>query len=77
MQRNVVSTKIVFGISDSKGYENKVIVQSNNKNYPLNMDNSTSTIDIQPEVRAENGEYSEQTTTTKKVMPVQMMSQKN
>ncbi|MDH0674071.1 cell envelope integrity protein CreD [Empedobacter falsenii] len=73
---NVVSTKIVFGISDSKGYENKVIVQSNNKNYPLNMDNSTSTIDIQPEVRAENGEYSEQTTTTKKVMPVQMMSQK-
>ncbi|WP_313361075.1 cell envelope integrity protein CreD [Empedobacter sp.] len=72
----VVSTKIVFGISDSKGYENKVIVQSNNKNYPLNMDNSTSTIDIQPEVRAENGEYSEQTTTTKKVMPVQMMSQK-
>ena len=73
---NVVSTKIVFGISDSKGYENKVIVQSNNKNYPLNMDNSTSTIDIQPEVRAENGEYSEQTTATKKVMPVQMMSQK-
>ena len=73
---NVVSTKIVFGISDSKGYENKVVVQSNNKNYPLNMDNSSTTIDIQPEVRAENGEYSEQTTTTKKVMPVQMMSQK-
>ena len=73
---NVVSTKIVFGISDSKGYENKVVVQSNNKNYPLNMDNSSTSIDIQPEVRAENGEYSEQTTTTKKVMPVQMMSQK-
>lgn len=73
---NVVSTKIVFGISDSKGYENKVIVQSNNKNYPLNMDNTTSTIDIQPEVRVENGEYSEQVSTTKKVMPVQMMSQK-
>jgi len=73
---NVVSTKIVFGISDSKGYENKVVVQSNNKNYPLNMDNSSTTIDIQPEDRAENGEYSEQTTTTKKVMPVQMMSQK-
>lgn len=73
---NIVSTKIVFGISDSKGYENKVIVQSNDKNYPLNMDNSTSTITIQPEVRAENGEYTEQTTTIKKVMPVQMMSQK-
>ena len=73
---NVVSTKIVFGISDSKGYENKVVVQSNNKNYPLNMDNSSTSIDIQPEVRAENGEYTEQTTTTKKVMPVQMMSQK-
>ncbi|MGV0921944.1 cell envelope integrity protein CreD [Empedobacter falsenii] len=73
---NIVSTKIVFGISDSKGYENKVIVQSNGKNFPLNMDNSTSTIDIQTEVRAENGEYTEQTTTTKKVMPVQMMSQK-
>ncbi|WP_313095061.1 cell envelope integrity protein CreD [Empedobacter sp.] len=73
---NVVSTKIVFGISDSKGYENKVIVQSNNKNYPLNMDNITSTITIQPEVRVENGEYLEQVSTTKKVMPVQMMSQK-
>ncbi|TGN26408.1 MULTISPECIES: cell envelope integrity protein CreD [Empedobacter] len=73
---NVVSTKIVFGISDSKGYENKVIVQSNNKNYPLNLDNSTSTIDIQPEVRTENEEYSEQVSATKKVMPVQMMSQK-
>ncbi|HCC95087.1 MAG TPA: inner membrane protein [Flavobacteriaceae bacterium] len=73
---NIVSTKIVFGISDSKGYENKVIVQSNGKNFPLNMDNSTSTIDIQPEVRAENGEYSEQVSLTKKVMPVQMMSQK-
>ena len=73
---NVVSTKIVFGISDSKGYENKVVVQSNNKNYPLNMDNSSTSIDIQPEVRAENGEYTEQTTTIKKVMPVQMMSQK-
>lgn len=73
---NIVSTKIVFGISDSKGYENKVIVQSNGKNFPLNMDNSTSTIDIQPEVRAENGEYSEQASATKKVMPVQMMSQK-
>lgn len=73
---NIVSTKIVFGISDSKGYENKVIVQSNNKNYPLNMDNITSTITIQPEVRVENGEYLEQVSTTKKVMPVQMMSQK-
>ena len=73
---NVVSTKIVFGISDSKGYENKVIVQSNNKTYPLNMDNITSTITIQPEVRVENGEYLEQVSTTKKVMPVQMMSQK-
>ncbi|MBW1618312.1 cell envelope integrity protein CreD [Empedobacter falsenii] len=73
---NVVSTKIVFGISDSKGYENKVIVQSNNKNYPLNMDNITSTITIQPKVRVENGEYLEQVSTTKKVMPVQMMSQK-
>lgn len=73
---NVVSTKIVFGISDSKGYENKVIVQSNNKNYPLNMDNITSTITIQPEVRVENGEYLERVSTTKKVMPVQMMSQK-
>lgn len=73
---NVVSTKIVFGISDSKGYENKVIVQSNNKNYPLNMDNSSTSIDIQPEVRAENGEYSEQATNTKKAMLVQMMSQK-
>ncbi|MGV0924170.1 cell envelope integrity protein CreD [Empedobacter tilapiae] len=73
---NVVSTKIVFGISDSKGYENKVIVQSNDKNYPLNMDNITSTIDIQPEVRTENEEYSEQVSATKKVMPVQMISQK-
>ena len=46
------------------------------ENFPLNMDNSTSTIDIQPEVRAENGEYSEQASAIKKVMPVQMMSQK-
>lgn len=73
---NVVSTKIIFGISDSKGYENKVIVRSNNKNYPLTADNTTSAIDIYPEDKVRTGEYSEESKKSTKVMPVQMMSQK-
>lgn len=73
---NVVSTKIIFGISDSKGYENKVIVRSNNKNYPLTADNTTSAIDIYPEDKVRTGEYPEESKKSTKVMPVQMMSQK-
>lgn len=73
---NVVSTKIIFGISDSKGYENKVIVRSNNKNYPLTADNTTSAMDIYPEDKVRTGEYPEESKKSTKVMPVQMMSQK-
>ncbi|WP_413533661.1 cell envelope integrity protein CreD [Empedobacter brevis] len=72
---NILSTRIIFGISDPKGYENKVVVQSNGKNYPLTMDNTTSPIEIQSEVGAENNEYSEPEK-SKKVIPVQMMAQK-
>ena len=73
---NVVSTKIIFGISDSKGYENKVIVRSNNKNYPLTTDNTTSAMDIYPEDKVRTGEYPEESKKSTKVMPIQMMSQK-
>ncbi|MGV0751670.1 cell envelope integrity protein CreD [Empedobacter brevis] len=73
---NVVSTKIIFGISDSKGYENKVIVRSNNKNYPLTADNTTSAMDIYPEDKVRTGEYPEESKKSTKVMPIQMMSQK-
>lgn len=73
---NVVSTKIIFGISDSKGYENKVIVQSNNKSYPLAFDNTTSMLDVSSESKTETDEYSVEPKKTSKSIPVQLMSQK-
>lgn len=73
---DVLSTKIIFGISDSKGYENKVIVQSNNKKYPLTIDNSTSVIDINPEPKTTTDDYSVEPKKPIKKMPVQMMVQK-
>ncbi|WP_313386350.1 cell envelope integrity protein CreD [Chishuiella sp.] len=38
---NIISTKLIFGITDSKGYENNVIAKSANKNYELISDNQT------------------------------------
>ena len=71
----VVSTKIIFGISDSKGYENKVVVQSNNKSYPLTIDNTTAVIDVSPEPKSTE-EYAGEPKKTVKSMPIQMMAQK-
>ena len=73
-QANVVSTKIVFGISDTKGYENKLIVNSGGKNYPLIVD--TRTIVLEPVSAANEGQDYSRNNKDAKTSPVQFMSQK-
>ena len=77
-QANVVSTKIVFGISDTKGYENKLIVNSGGKNYPLIVDTRTIVLETLPEpVSAANeGQDYSRNNKDAKTSPVQFMSQK-
>ena len=77
-QVNVVSTKIVFGISDTKGYENKLIVNSGGKNYPLIVDTRTIVLETLPEpVSAANeGQDYSRNNKDAKTSPVQFMSQK-
>ncbi|HEY4539303.1 MAG TPA: cell envelope integrity protein CreD [Faecalibacter sp.] len=45
----VLSTKLVFGIQDLKGMENRIILQSNGNNYELNSDDA-----LQLEIDSEN-----------------------
>lgn len=72
---DIVSTKIIFGISDAKGYEDKLIVTSGGKNYPLTMDNQTTSLSVLPEPA--NTDYSrEQNKEKKNAQVVQFMSQK-
>lgn len=77
-QANVVSTKIVFGISDTKGYENKLIVNSGGKNYPLIVDTRTIVLETLPEPASAANEGQDYSRNNKdvKTSPVQFMSQK-
>ena len=77
-RESIVSTKIIFGISDTKGYENKLIVKSGKDNYPLTTDAKTIVIETLPKpVSAGNDErvYAENKENVK-TLPVQFMSQK-
>ncbi len=74
-RENIVSTKVVFGISDTKGYENKVIVNSGGKSYSLIADTKTIVLETLPEPAANDGNtYVEKNGA--KSMHVQFMVQK-
>lgn len=75
---DIVSTKIIFGISDAKGYEDKLIVTSGGKNYPLTMDNQSTILNVLPEVvNSTDDEYAvEQPKAEVKTSSIQVMSQK-
>lgn len=73
--QNIVSTKIIFGVSDSKGYQNKVIAKSNGKNYPLIADNNSFNVNSVTSTDSEDTSY--QNNKTKIVNEdIQLLSQK-
>jgi inner membrane protein len=74
---NIISTKLIFGITDSKGYESNVIAKSGGKNYPLIADNQIFyTPEPTPAVTSENSYDSTPTKENKTVTEFQLLSQK-
>lgn len=72
---DIIATKIVFGVSDPKGYENKIIVKSNARNYNLIADNQTFIDTSKKSNETDDNQYVVSKTESN-IKKIQLLSQK-